>query len=436
MSVKSAHTWSPETVEARLVAIIERLAADEPALRNIFTERFDQEAMAQAGALKSGTHDGPLAGAIVTIKALLDVKGHRTTGGSHLFDEKPPAAQDAPVVARLRQAGAVFPGHTNMTELAYSGLGLNPHFGTPDNPLISDHIPGGSTSGGTVSVATGIADIAIGSDTGGSLRIPAAFTGVTGFKPSQNSVSRAGCLPLSDSLDSIGPIAGNVESCELVWSIIADRHDAPIASSTKPIIVARNFGFDDLDPAVEQGFEKALSVLSAAGLSIEERSLPSLDAYKKLAIWQFAAVECRAHYDEAYQQIPDRFDPRVLSRLKRADEASATSYRKLLNQRIQLIEQFNLELGDGFLLMPTVAIMPPSISALDDDERYYALNLLSLRNTTLGNVMDACSISLPYRHNNATIGVMLTGAGGGDRELLACARQMEKRLAGPLYASR
>ncbi|MBU2415181.1 MAG: amidase, partial [Gammaproteobacteria bacterium] len=248
----------------------------------VFTELFDYVEPQQ----------GPLNGAIVSIKDLFQVEGYKTQAGS-VFISQQLAEQDSTAVAQLRKAGASFLGHTNMTELAYSGLGLNPHYGTPDNPINPGRITGGSTSGGAASVALGVADAALGTDTGGSLRIPAAFCGLTGFKPSQQTVSRKGCLPLSDSLDSVGPIAKTVEECELLWQVLSGvalsadttkRMDSSPLSQLK-IVVPSNFGMNDLDALVEEGFAEKLAQLEAAGVVVERRFIDALEVYKTLPVW-------------------------------------------------------------------------------------------------------------------------------------------------------
>ncbi len=203
----TSYPWTPDSAPIRLRDLQARLDSDDPTLRHVFTEIFHDPVARQSQA------NDPLNGALVSVKDLFDVAGHVTRAGSLFMADDTPAQIDALPIQRLRAAGAVLVGHTNMTEIAYSGLGLNPHYGTPDNALQPGCIPGGSTAGGAVSVALGVADIAIGTDTGGSLRIPAAFNGIVGFKPTQAAVSRLGCKALSQTLDSVGPMAASVETC-------------------------------------------------------------------------------------------------------------------------------------------------------------------------------------------------------------------------------
>lgn len=244
----NAAPWSADTALPRLDEVQKRIAQNTSDTRHVYTQLFpSQDAM-------SGATDTALAGALVSIKDLLDVKGQVTRAGTTFMASDTPADQDADVVARLRAAGCVLVGHTNMTELAYSGLGLNPHYGTPENALYPGCIPGGSTSGGAISVAQGLADIAIGTDTGGSLRIPAAFNGIVGFKPTQSTVSRRGCKNLSHSLDSIGPMAKTVDACRAAYAVMADPDQSDTRAIKAEFVIPENFGMDDLDPAVAARF--------------------------------------------------------------------------------------------------------------------------------------------------------------------------------------
>jgi aspartyl-tRNA(Asn)/glutamyl-tRNA(Gln) amidotransferase subunit A len=386
---------------------------------NVFRELFEPQ------AVESGL---PLSGYRVSIKDTFDVKGYTTCGGSRLLG-KVPAEEDADAVARLRSAGALLLGHTNMTELAYSGLGLNPHFGTPDNPLKPGHVPGGSTSGGAVSVAMGIADIALGTDTGGSLRTPAAFCGVTGFKPSQGSVSRTGCLPLSDSLDSVGPIAKTVADCQKAWEVISGVIAAPF-QRTYRVVIPTNFGLDDLDSEVQAGFDHAVAKIRAAGIEIEERVVPILETYKTLPVWQFSAVESHRYYQNFFDLNDEQLDPRVASRVARAQETNEEAFAQTKELREAWIKNFADQEPDTILLMPTVAITPPTFEALKEDSEYNRINLLCLRNTSLGNVLNGCSLSLPFKTpKQEPMGVMLTAQNGHDAELLSLGAQLEAALA-------
>ncbi|MFU1476301.1 amidase family protein [Roseovarius sp. C7] len=420
--------WSPDTARSRLDAALAQVEAGEAKCRHVFTQTFAEDARRDAGA--AADMSGPLAGALVSIKDLLDVAGHVTRAGTVFLADTAPAGADAEVVARLRDAGAVIMGHTNMTELAYSGLGLNPHYGTPESALYPGCIPGGSSSGGAVSVARGLCDIAIGTDTGGSLRIPAAFNGIVGFKPTQANVSRAGCLALSRSLDSVGPMARSVAHVRLAYEAIRQAEAVAPRPLGRDFVIPENFGMDDLEPAVAAGFEAAVARIEAAGHKVSRARIEALEAMKSLAVWQFSAVESRGEYDAAYQTQRAAFDPRVSSRMARADEADAVAYRQTLNQRAALIEAFEAEMAGRVLLMPTVPILPPSFAAMEDDAEYGRVNLQALRNPTIGNVMDGCAISLPFAHAGDTIGVMMIAGHGRDMALLDLAETCESVLAG------
>lgn len=391
--------------------------------QSVFTELFDYVEPQQ----------GVLNGSIISIKDLFQVQGYKTQAGS-IFLDNTPAEQDAVAVSQLRKAGASFVGHTNMTELAYSGLGLNPHYGTPDNPIQAGRITGGSTSGGAASVALGVADAALGTDTGGSLRIPAAFCGLTGFKPSQHSVSREGCLPLSDSLDSVGPMAKTVEECELLWQVLsATTTSADFSrsadSSPLKLVVPSNFGMNDLDAPVEKGFAEKLSQLEAAGMAIERRFIDALETYKTLPVWQFSAFECQAFYGQDYDLENADIDPRVASRIARAKNLHAEDFQQTLVARAAFIERMAKEEPNTVFLLPTVAVVAPKLSDLEEDAEYDRLNLLCLRNTSLANVLNGCSISLPFRFENEPMGLMLTAANGMDKALLALAKRVEPIVA-------
>jgi aspartyl-tRNA(Asn)/glutamyl-tRNA(Gln) amidotransferase subunit A len=416
---------------ARVEALQRRVQSDDPALRHVFTDVFDELAIDQARAADAReTTDQPLNGVLISIKDLFDVQGYVTRAGSRFMADDGPASEDAPPIRQLREAGAVFLGHTSMTELAYSGLGLNPHYGTPDNPVMPGCIPGGSSAGGAVSVALGIADIAIGTDTGGSLRIPAAFNRIVGFKPSQHAISRAGCKALSRSLDSVGPMAASVRLCSLAFEAMRYAALPPPRDIDPVLVIPDNYGMDDLEPTVATAFDHAVSKLSAAGFTVQTRTLSSLEHLKELAVWHFAAIEARAEYDDAYRLHADLFDPRVSSRMARADSVSAVEYRKTINLRRQLMDLYRQEMQNQALLMPTVPILPPPLRVFDDDELYARFNLQVLRNTSIANVMDCCSISLPVMHSEAPVAVMLSADASSDHALLALATRCEALLAG------
>ena len=408
---------------------------DNPAAR-VYTRRFDRTARAEAAAadrLKAGgVPAGELAGLPIALKALFDVAGEVTHSGSRGWQAA--ASHDALIVSRLRRAGAVITGHTNMTEFAYSGLGLNPHYGTPDNPLAPGRIPGGSSSGAAVAVAQGMAAAAIGTDTGGSVRIPAAFCGLVGFKPSQQRIPRDGTFPLSDSLDSIGPIARSVECCARLDAVLSGKLYQPLAPTDlrgRRYVVPSDYMLDDIDETVARAFSGSLQALRDAGASIVEAPAPVLAAIPELREGGgFTAAESFFVHRQSLADHGDLYDPRVRSRIERGAAISAADYLELCRRRQQRKQQADewLQHYDG-LLAPTVPITPPQFGELADDAEYGRLNLLILRNPTVANMLDLCAISLPnHRPGELPSGLMLVGRNGMDNHLLCQARAIESVL--------
>ena len=396
-------------------------------IKNIFTELFEKDFEAQLNEI-SKLRRGLLKGLIISVKDLFDVRGYHTRGGTK-FLETDISLGDAKCISNIRKAGGLLLGHTNMTELAYSGLGINPHYGTPDNPLYPGSVPGGSTSGGAVSVALDLSDIAIGTDTGGSTRIPAAFTGITGFKPTQDSISRDGVLTLSSSLDSVGLMAKNVELCKLGYQAMRSKVDTKhekLESKNPKFIIPSNFGFENIDNEIRVAFDLAKKKINESGYEVIEMNVPVLDLYKKVPIWQFASVECATEYFYLYNEKKHLIDPNVLRRIERASEVTAVEYNLLKKIRENLIEEFNIFLKNNLLLMPTVTIKPPLLESCKNNEFYDEANLVSLRNTTLANYMNGCSISIPYFENKKAIGIMLNATTNKDDYLLNLSTEIEK----------
>jgi len=407
--------------------ILKKIQNDPASFENIFTELFEKDFNEQLDNINK-VKKGKLKGLIISVKDLFDVKGYKTKGGTKFIDDKI-AQKDAKCISLIRKAGGLLLGHTNMTELAYSGLGINPHYGTPLNPVFKNSVPGGSTSGGAVSIALDVADITIGTDTGGSTRIPAAFTGITGFKPTQDSISRDNVLVLSTSLDSVGLMARDVSLCKLGFETMRNKSKNNIAKNNIKIIIPKNFGFEDIDDEIKVGFDSAKEKIIKSGLDIQEIEIPLLDHYKKIPLWQFAAVECQAEYFEAYNNKKHLIDPNVSRRMDRANQVTAVEYVNLCKERTTLISQFNTFLGNNFLLLPTVSITPPLIKDCENVEFYDKMNLVSLRNTTLANYMNGCSLSLPYTIKDKPVGIMLNGSTDNDDQLLEIGSKIEKLLS-------
>jgi len=416
--------WSASTGNDRLNHSLERVKSDTPAIQSVFTQTFSKDKAIKPGNIKS-----PLSGALISVKDLFDVEGYVTRAGSVFMKDDAPATQFARPVQQLRDTGAILVGHTNMTELAYSGLGINPHYGTPQNVLTPSAVPGGSTAGGAVSVALGLADIAVGTDTGGSVRIPAAFNGIVGFKPTQATVSRDGCKSLSHSLDSVGPLAKNVRICRLAYHAMRRPAQTKQLLPKPTLVIPDNFGLSEMDAATSAGFNAAVDALDNANFRIEKRHVQALESLNSLAAWQFASVEARAYYEKPYADQASNIDPRVRSRLARADDVSAMDYFKSLMMRKSIIQEFQSANAGQVLLMPTCPILPPSLKdLLVDDDHYHAANLLVLRNPSAINVLNGCSISLPFKYNSETFGIMLSAPAFYDDAILSIAQQCEKAL--------
>jgi aspartyl-tRNA(Asn)/glutamyl-tRNA(Gln) amidotransferase subunit A len=373
------------------------------------------------------------AGIPVSIKDLFDIRGQVTRAGSRALEDSAPAEADAPVVARLRRAGFIVIGRTNMTEFAYSGIGINPHYGTPKSTWQRSvgHVPGGSSSGAAVSVADGMAHGALGSDTGGSCRIPAAFNGIVGFKPTQRRVPLEGGVPLSFTLDSFGPLARTAQCCAVLDAVLADEPVQPLqprAIKGMRLAVLTTVALDDLDDEVARTFERALETLSRQGALIERIAVPEfLDVGVMNTKGGFAAAESYAWHRYLIASHGDVYDPRVSSRILRGETISAADYIDLLEARKSLIARSTVRLAPyDALVMPTTAITPPRIADLADDKAFTKANLLSLRNCTLINMIDGCAISLPcHREGEVPVGLMLAASGGSDRRILELAAAME-----------
>jgi aspartyl-tRNA(Asn)/glutamyl-tRNA(Gln) amidotransferase subunit A len=347
---------------------------------------------------------------------------------------QPPAARDAIVVERLRRAGAIIVGRTNTVEFAYTGLGVNPHYGTPKNVFdrATGRIPGGSTSGGAISVADGMAAGAIGTDTGGSLRIPAALNGLVGFKPTQRRVPLDGVMPLSTSFDSAGPMAWTVEDCALLDAVLAAELPRPLR--VLPLrglrfAVPKTFFQDDLSPAVAAAFASALAKLSAAGATVTE--LPMAEFAKAPTInprGMITAAEAFTWHRDFIKNGAARYDPRVLARIKTGETITAPDYLQLLALRRQFIRSINTAAaGYDAMLMPTTPdIAPPIAEVVKDDDTYYRINARMLRNPSVVNLFDGCALSVPcHDAGTAPVGLMVASIGNTDHRLLAVGAAVE-----------
>ena len=376
------------------------------------------------------------AGIPVSIKDLFDIRGQVTRAGSRALEDSAPAEADATVVARLRRAGFVVIGRTNMTEFAYSGIGINPHYGTPKSVWRRDvgHVPGGSSSGAAVSVVDRMAHGALGTDTGGSCRIPAAFNGIVGFKPTQRRVPLAGGVPLSSTLDSFGPLARSVACCAVLDAVLAGEEIVPL--QPRPIkgmrlVVPTTVALDELDEEVARAFERALETLSRQGALIERIAVPEfLDVGVMNSKGGFTAAESYAWHRFLLASHGDVYDPRVFIRILRGEAISAADYIDLLEMRKSVIARAAARLAPyDALVMPTTANTPPRIADLADDKAFTSANMLALRNCSLINTIDGCAISLPcHRDGEVPVGLMLASSGGADRRIFELAAGMEAAI--------
>lgn len=436
--LSGGETTALAEAERCLAAALDPSGEGARAFTLIEAERTRAEAQASDLLRAHGVVPSPLAGIPISVKDLFDVTGQVTRAGSVALDGAPPAAGDAVAIARLRAAGTVMVGRTNMTEFAYSGVGLNPHYGTPAAPWRRDErrIPGGSTSGGAVSVADGMARAAIGTDTGGSCRIPAACCGLVGFKPTARRIPQAGCYPLSPSLDSIGSMAHSVECVALVDAVMAgEAPTVPEAAdlSALRIAVPTNYLHVRMDETVAAAFEAALGRLSAAGAQIVEMTLPVLDRLPELAAGGgIVAGEAYHDHRDLIASQGARYDPRVLTRILGGRDLSCDAYLTVMGLRRAFIAEIDEALaGFDAVAMPTIPIVPPKISDFDDDEAFGDLNRLLLRNPSVANLLDRCAISLPVAAaGEAPVGLSLMGPAMADRRLLAIARTAEIVLGG------
>lgn len=386
------------------------------------------------------TSSGPLAGLPISVKDLFDVAGERTQAGSVILTDAEPAQTDCPAVARLRRAGGLIAGRTNMSEFAYSGVGINPHYGTPVNPTDSlvARVPGGSSSGAAVSVATGAAAVGLGSDTGGSIRIPAALCGLVGFKSTARLVPTAGALPLSTSLDTVSAITRSVRDAVTVHEVLADRR---VALAGKPLsasrfAVPRCLMQDDLDATVSSAFEHSLRLLRAAGAEIVEIDLDEIHELTSInATGGLSAAESYAWHRQLIAQRQSDYDPRVALRILKGASMRAADYLDLVAARQQWIVRMNQRMsGFDAMLSPTVPMVAPAIADLiDDDAAFFRANGLLLRNPAVVNMLDGCAISLPcftpdQAQNQLPVGLMLWHSALHDDGILDAALQVEETL--------
>src|SRR5229473_2146874 len=432
--IEAGRTSARQLVEECLAKIADPAGEGQRAFIHVDKDAALEAADAMDRLRKANAAPSRFAGIPVSIKDLFDIKGQVTRAGSRALEEDAtPAETDAPVVVRLRRAGFVVIGRTNMTEFAFSGIGINPHYGTPKGAWnrSEGHIPGGSSSGAAVSVVDGMAHGALGTDTGGSCRIPAAYNGIVGFKPTQRRVPLDRGVPLSFTLDSFGPLARSVGCCAVLDAVLANETIVPLQS--RPIkgmrlAVPTTVALDELDDEVARTFESALEKLSHQGALIERIAVPEfLDVGVMNTKGGFAAAESYAWHRYLIVSHGNVYDPRVHKRILRGEAISAVEYIDLLEARRSVIARATVRLAPyDALVLPTTANTPPRIADLVDDKAFTKANLLSLRNCTLINMIDGCAISLPcHREGEVPVGLMLAASGGSDRRIFELAAAIE-----------
>jgi aspartyl-tRNA(Asn)/glutamyl-tRNA(Gln) amidotransferase subunit A len=402
----------------------------------VYSDRARAAADAADARAALGSSLGPLDGTIISIKDLFDVAGEATRAGSKILaEEAKPATADAVAVARLRAAGAVIVAKTNMTEFAFSGIGANPHFGTPGNPRDRKRVPGGSSSGAPITVADGMSEIAIGTDTGGSVRVPAALCGLVGFKPSRQRVPTVGAFPLSKTLDSIGPIARSVADCVKADAIMAGEAFAPletIALTGVKFGVAEGLPLEHLDAATKAAFAAALAQLDGNGAHITREKFSLLD--DMMAINAKGGVvppeACALHRDRLKRRSAD-IDPNVRVRIERGCAVTEAGYAEIVREWTRQVRDMDARLATlDVIVMPTTSIVAPTIAEVADPSVFAARNAAVLRNTSIINFFDLCAISLPLPDTALPVGLMLVARNGHDRRLLCIAEAVMRLFGG------
>jgi aspartyl-tRNA(Asn)/glutamyl-tRNA(Gln) amidotransferase subunit A len=421
--------------------VLERIARAKG--DNIFitvgAARARAEAKKAQGRYEVGAPLSPLDGVPIAWKDLFDVAGTPTTAASKLFSGKPAKTADHACVANAAAAGMVSVGKVNLSELAYSGLGLNPHFGTPVNPndRKTRRSPGGSSSGSAAAVAGRLAPCAVGTDTGGSVRIPAAFNGIVGFKTSTGRIDTTGLIPLARSYDTIGPLARSVEDCILLDMALRGAVTTPVRRrelSTLTVLAPQNVVFDDADEAVVENFQRSLEALARAGVSVRHEHVDTLDEILEMNA-RYGTLTAAEAYNE-YRDLIDSdkvevIDRRVVKRILDGKRMSADDLLSIQRGRNRLIPRFHAQLGGALLVMPTTPITAPEVAPLEaDDDLFHKVNLRALRNTMLGNVLDLCGVALPNGRdaNNLPTSFLVQAGHGEDERLLGHALEIERIL--------
>ncbi|MEM7739080.1 MAG: amidase family protein [Deinococcota bacterium] len=404
--------------------------------RIITPERALDQAQQAEKLFQQGIDMGPLQGIPIALKDLLDTEGEVTAAGSAARLNYPAAAQDCPAVQHLDAAGAVFLGKTNMTELAFSGIGINPHFGTPGCAQDSTRIPGGSSSGSGVAVASQLACAAIGSDTGGSVRIPAAFNGIVGLKPTDGTISNEGVVALSTTLDTLGPMARTVTDTWHLWRALAGNPPQgflPASPKGLRLLAITNPFQEGLDEAVSAGFQQGCDAFEALGTALTQQPLDAMRDVERLFTdyGNFAGYEALVWHEDILENQLDNIDPRVSKRILKAEGLPASRYIKLGYERPKVCAAF-WEACDGFdaIIAPTVPILPPKIDSLGNEDEYFRVNGLCLRNTRIFNMLGVPAVSVPCATtgDGLSIGMMIATRPHQEALALSLAYALEQHL--------
>ena len=423
----------------RLERALERIAEASGEGGRAFLTVYEDAARGAADAAdlraREGRTLGPLDGTIVSIKDLFDVAGEATRAGSTVLASAPPATSDAPVVQRLRQAGAVIVGKTNMSEFAFTGVGANPHYGTPANPADRTRVPGGSSSGAAVSAADAMCEIAIGTDTGGSTRIPAALCGIVGFKPTKSRVPTDGAYPLSPTLDSVGPIAASVELCAKADAVLAGERPwnlEPAAVGDLRFGILGGEPFTELDDTVAARFEAAITRLRSSGAQLSNAKIATLEEMARVnRVATIATAEAYRIHERQIAGHGDEYDPFIRRRIEGGRAVSVVEYADMLATRDKLAREMDSRISAfDALILPTTPIVAPTIAEVSDPEGFKVANRLLLRNTAIANFFDLCAISVPVAGDGLPAGLMLFARHGNDRQLLRIAAGVERLLLG------
>lgn len=425
-------------VEAALARIADPAGEGARAFMKVHAESARADADYADRLRKSGIVRSAVDGLPISVKDLFDIGGEVTRAGSKILADAPAALADAPAVARLRAAGAVIVGRTNMVEFAFGAVGTNPHYGTPKNPYDrkAGRVPGGSSSGAAVSVADGMNVMGLGTDTRGSIRQPAALCGIAGFKPTARRVPRQGAFPLSYTLDSVGPLANTVACCAAYDAVLAGEPVAAlkeIPARGLRLLLPRSSALEDLDAAVGKAFEASLSALSRAGAAIEERKVPAFDRQPEFfRNGGFAAAEAYAIH-RRWSARGAEYDARVAKRVLLGKDIAGWEYVELglMREAFQKEICALMEPFDAFLIPTAPCIAPTIEEAGASEEAYFRWNARILRNTGLANFLDGCAATLPCQApGEAPVGLMVCGVAMSDRHVLAAARTVEGVLAG------